>query len=804
MEELARWDHEHIAGLLETCTGAQWLRVARIIRENEVHGRDLAAHIEPDNPGKLVTFFLEDFGESITKFIAKQFVSKLIQASSAGRKEGKRPANDQRESRGQLPDDTPQVGAADGGGTGTARVPTCILNVDFNASAAESAHVSSRRLMVEVPISASVALVKRRLLDALHLPLFSSLKLVKSGVELKDTEDSVRPNWPSFSFVHAILLPAVIPLSSDNLGTHACVVQHVALSQKSMATAMSDTNTLSNNLVLFINEGTNPLGNGAAGVTYKGSVIDKANPNEKITVAVKRFFILENPKFYGLSKAADVAAWADRELYSEINTLLSLSHPSVVRLRCVGLLSIYDKPFPAYIAMDFCNAGSLDQWIKEKRVSALQLVPFLQQFVDAMTYLHVDMKIVHRDIKPDNVFLHKRAPDAQPVLVVGDVGLAKHITATLAKVSAGGAVAYMAPEVPFSRNGECSLASDVFSVSLVMVEMVCLEFAWTREQGRDDTARRRCLMQRANEKMQRVLQFAGSQSQTSGSPARHHHSHGMHEVWLTMDIVTQLTAACTKDNPDERCTFAEIAALRANETVSNVPSAAQAEESVPVGAESAHGSNTNDDGVSTVLAHMTSSELKTLVKREIDALTRLGAPGKHQSDQFRIGLQAVLTKADLISLAAACVYSARDREQLLACEDSDDDTAVRAAVVAAEQREQDEATALKFLAEELDAQEVRSVASYDCSADLDGFGGAGAAASHGNTQNLNEPMVGIDPLWDAKTGAFYCYRSFDGRMCSPQAPWQCHNCLKCMPPVAEQVVLHLPCPQCGCSMSVRP
>lgn len=25
-----------------------------------------------------------------------------------------------------------------------------------------------------------------------------------------------------------------------------------------------------------------------------------------------------------------------------------------------------------------------------------------------------------------------------------------------------------------------------------------------------------------------------------------------------MDIVTRLTAACTKDNPDERCTFAEV------------------------------------------------------------------------------------------------------------------------------------------------------------------------------------------------------------------------------------------------------
>lgn len=421
MEELTSWDHEHIAGLLETCTGAQWLRVARIIRENEVHGRDLAAHIEADNPAKLVAFFLEDFGESITKFIAKQFVSKLVQASQTGRNAEERSSADEQQQREQR-----RRGQLSGAAEAVVRVPTCVLSVDFNASAVESAHVSSRRLMVEVPTSASVALVKRRLLDALRLPLFSSLKLVKAGVELQDTEDAVRPDWPSFSFVHAILLPAVIPLSCDTLATHACVVQQViALPHESMddaaAAAFPAANSLSNNLVLFIDEGAKPLGNGAAGVTYMGSVVDKANPNEKITVAVKRFFVLENPRLYGLSTAADVAAWADRELYSEINTLLSLSHPSVVRLRCVGLRDIYEKQFPAYIAMDFCNAGNLDQWIKEKRVSALQLVPFLQQFVDAMTYLHVDMKIIHRDIKPDNVFLHKRAPDAQPVLVVGDV-----------------------------------------------------------------------------------------------------------------------------------------------------------------------------------------------------------------------------------------------------------------------------------------------------------------------------------------------------------------------------------------------
>lgn len=153
--------------------------------------------------------------------------------------------------------------------------------------------------------------------------------------------------------------------------------------------------------------------------------------------------------------------------------------------------------------------------------------------------------------------------------------------------------------------------------------------------------------------------------------------------------------------------------------------------------------------------------------------------------------------------AAASVYSARDRAQPSTEDSDDDDAAVTAAVAAAEQREQDEAAALKLLAEELDAQEVRSVGSYSHLFGTDGSGG-GAAGIHENTQNLNKPTTATGPVWDAQTGAFFCYRRFNHQICSPQAPWQCHDCLKCMPPVAEQVVLHVPCPQCGCSMSVRP
>lgn len=94
--------------------------------------------------------------------------------------------------------------------------------------------------------------------------------------------------------------------------------------------------------------------------------------------------------------------------------------------------------------------------------------------------------------------------------------------------------------------------------------------------------------------------------------------------------------------------FSQIAALRTSGAVSDTASVPQAEEEpLP---SSAGGSNVNDDGVGTVLAHMKSSELKALVKREIDALRQLGASGTRQAAQFQTGLGAALTKADLISL----------------------------------------------------------------------------------------------------------------------------------------------------------
>ncbi len=418
LEQLKQWDHVRIAGLLDTCTGDTWLRIARIIRDSEVHGRDLVAHVVPDDPTVLMNFFKDELGETITKFVAKQFMTKLAEASQVANGGGRKDATKSNSNMPAAPAE-----------------PPCVLHVQFSAHAVSDCLVPSRRLMVAVPPHASVALVRRRLLDALRLPLFSTLAIVNCGVELQDSaprqgEDGAGPNgaglaaeapndWRSFSSVHAILKPSNCTLTPDNMATHACVAERVTQGGKA---AEVNPGARANTGLLLDIDPQRRLGNGAAGVTFLGKVTDLADPSAPaVVVAVKRFFMLETPDFYGLTTADEVSTWADRELFGEINTLLSLSHPNLVRLRCAGLMPVHGRPFPAYIALDYANDGTLENWIRQRRVTELELLPFLRNMVDAMTYLHVRMKIVHRDIKPDNVFLHRESPGGRPTLVVGDV-----------------------------------------------------------------------------------------------------------------------------------------------------------------------------------------------------------------------------------------------------------------------------------------------------------------------------------------------------------------------------------------------
>ncbi|KAJ1469338.1 kinase-like domain-containing protein [Baffinella frigidus] len=167
---------------------------------------------------------------------------------------------------------------------------------------------------------------------------------------------------------------------------------------------------------------------------------------------------------------------AGNDALKEAKTLQGLKHHSVVKYNDVFLNSA-NGYLVVCCAMELCNRGDLANYLfdKRKRQSPLneQVVrSWLGQLTDALAYLH-DLRILHRDLKPHNVFLN-----SEGVLKVGDFGL----SATLEhgkRTSHVGTPCYLAPEVMnHEAYGE---AVDMWGVGCIGYEMMTLEFLWEKK-----------------------------------------------------------------------------------------------------------------------------------------------------------------------------------------------------------------------------------------------------------------------------------------------------------------------------------
>jgi serine/threonine protein kinase len=146
----------------------------------------------------------------------------------------------------------------------------------------------------------------------------------------------------------------------------------------------------------------------------------------------------------------------------EAQTVAVLKHPHILRVLEFGL----EKATP-FLVMEYAARGTLRQCHPQGTIVPLPIVvSYVKQVASALQYAH-DQKIIHRDVKPENMLVGD-----QGNIVLSDFGTAivAHKTQSLNTHDAMGTVWYMAPE---QIRGKARPASDQYALAVVVYEWLC-------------------------------------------------------------------------------------------------------------------------------------------------------------------------------------------------------------------------------------------------------------------------------------------------------------------------------------------
>ncbi len=132
------------------------------------------------------------------------------------------------------------------------------------------------------------------------------------------------------------------------------------------------------------------------------------------------------------------------QLLNEARAAARLRHPGIVRIFDYGQTE-RNEP---YIVMEVLTGESLLELLdRERQLSAMRTIQLLLPIADALASAHAQ-GVIHRDLKPDNVFISQSDTLIQPKVV--DFGFAKHGVSEgsrrVREQAVAGGMRYMAPE----------------------------------------------------------------------------------------------------------------------------------------------------------------------------------------------------------------------------------------------------------------------------------------------------------------------------------------------------------------------
>lgn len=147
-----------------------------------------------------------------------------------------------------------------------------------------------------------------------------------------------------------------------------------------------------------------------------------------------------------------------------------LDHPNIVGVSDFGVV----EGGGLYLVMEALEGEALGSRLdREKRIPWPEALEIMRGVFAGLRHAH-DKGVVHRDMKPDNIFLAKK--DGEQVVKILDFGIAKLYAGNAddpASTRAGltvGTPAYLSPEQ--AVGGAITPAADIYSASIVLYEML--------------------------------------------------------------------------------------------------------------------------------------------------------------------------------------------------------------------------------------------------------------------------------------------------------------------------------------------
>lgn len=153
--------------------------------------------------------------------------------------------------------------------------------------------------------------------------------------------------------------------------------------------------------------------------------------------------------------------WALDSFMKEARHLAKLSHPNIVQIH-----RLFPANGTAYMVMDYVEGQSLRHWLKaHPQPSEAELRAILMPLLDGLEHVH-EAGLLHRDIKPDNIFLTAKG---KPVLL--DFGSARVDAGKTQTMTSMVSKGYSPFELYTTRSRQTP-ATDLYALAATMVHAV--------------------------------------------------------------------------------------------------------------------------------------------------------------------------------------------------------------------------------------------------------------------------------------------------------------------------------------------